>query len=69
MEAATAEGAAAAAEATVIEGECIGYGWSPEQDAQILDLEVRCANGTASVEECFGPGADANGNGIADVNA
>jgi hypothetical protein len=32
------------------------------------DLEVRCSNGTATVEECFGPGSDVNGNGIADVN-
>ena len=32
------------------------------------DLEVRCSNGTATVEECFGPGSDLNGNGIADVN-
>src|SRR4051794_37907198 len=32
------------------------------------DLEVRCSDGTASVEECFGPGSDLNGNGIADVN-
>ena len=68
---AAARGTAAAGvaeEETVVEGECIGYGCSPEQDAQILDLEVRCANGMATVEECFGPGADANGNGIADVN-
>jgi nucleoid-associated protein YgaU len=32
------------------------------------DLEVRCSDGTATVEECFGPGSDLNGNGIADVN-
>jgi hypothetical protein len=32
------------------------------------DLEVRCSDGTATVEECLGPGADLNGNGIADVN-
>lgn len=31
------------------------------------DSEVRCSAGTATVEECFGPGADLNGNGIADV--
>ncbi len=31
-------------------------------------LESACADGTASVEECFGPGADADGNGVADVN-
>jgi hypothetical protein len=40
----------------------------PEQDAEINDLKVRCSDGTATVEECFGPGADANGNGIADIN-
>jgi hypothetical protein len=60
--------ATAAEEATVVEEECIGYGCSPEQDAEINDLEVRCSDGTATVEECFGPGADANGNGIADIN-
>ncbi len=60
--------AAAAEEAILVEEECIGYGCSPEQDAEINDLEVRCSDGTASVEECFGPGADADGNGIADVN-
>ena len=32
------------------------------------DLEVRCSNGTATVEECFGPGSDLNDNGIADIN-
>jgi hypothetical protein len=32
------------------------------------DLEVRCSEGTATVEECFGPGSDLNGNGVADVN-
>jgi membrane protein involved in colicin uptake len=32
------------------------------------DLEVRCSDGTATAEECFGPGSDVNGNGIADVN-
>jgi hypothetical protein len=32
------------------------------------DLEVRCSDGTATVEECFGPGSDLNGNGVADVN-
>jgi hypothetical protein len=32
------------------------------------DLEVRCSDGTATVEECFGPGSDENGNGIADIN-
>ena len=71
-EAAAAEAAkAAAAEAEAAaagEEECIGYGCSPEQDAEINDLERRCSDGTATVEECFGPGADANGNGIADVN-
>ncbi|WP_387993586.1 hypothetical protein [Geodermatophilus arenarius] len=65
---AVAAEAAAGEEATVVEEECIGYGCSPEQDAEINDLEVRCSDGTATVEECFGPGADANGNGIADVN-
>ncbi len=64
----TAAQAATAEEAAAAEEECIGYGCSPEQDAEINDLEVRCSDGTATVEECFGPGADANGNGIADVN-
>ncbi|MGY1633461.1 hypothetical protein ACI784_17315 [Geodermatophilus sp. SYSU D01186] len=32
------------------------------------DLEVRCSDGTATVEECFGPGSDLNDNGIADIN-
>ena len=32
------------------------------------DLEVRCSDGTATIEECFGPGSDLNRNGIADVN-
>ncbi|SNR97502.1 hypothetical protein [Blastococcus mobilis] len=32
------------------------------------DLEVRCSDGTATVEECFGPGSDLNGNGITDIN-
>jgi hypothetical protein len=32
------------------------------------DLEVRCSDGTATIEECFGPGSDLNGNGIADIN-
>jgi hypothetical protein len=32
------------------------------------DREFRCSEGTATVEECFGPGSDLNGNGIADVN-
>ncbi|MCA0143349.1 hypothetical protein [Blastococcus sp. LR1] len=32
------------------------------------DLEVPCSDGTATVEECFGPGSDLNGNGVADVN-
>lgn len=31
-------------------------------------LESACADGTASVEECFGPGSDQNGNGVADAN-
>lgn len=65
-EAAAAE--AAAAEAARTETECFGYGCSPEQDAEINDLERRCSDGTATIEECFGPGADENGNGIADVN-
>ncbi len=70
-EAAAAEAAAAQAaeaEAARTEDECFGYGCSPEQDAEINDLESRCADGTATIEECFGPGADENGNGIADVN-
>lgn len=32
------------------------------------DLEFRCSEGTATVEECFGPGSDLNGNGVADIN-
>jgi membrane protein involved in colicin uptake len=32
------------------------------------DLEVRCSEGTATVEECFGPGSDLNDNGVADIN-
>ena len=32
------------------------------------DLEVRCSDGTATVEECFEPDSDLNGNGIADIN-
>ena len=59
---------AAAAKAARTESECFGYGCSPEQDAEINDLEVRCSDGTATIEECFGPGADENANGIADVN-
>jgi hypothetical protein len=63
---------------------CLGYGCTPEQDAELDagtsggagadegsaggDLESRCSDGTATVEECFGPGSDLNGNGIADVN-
>jgi hypothetical protein len=40
-----------------------------EDDAYVTsDLEVRCSDGTATVEECFGPGSDLNDNGIADVN-
>ncbi|MGY2005310.1 hypothetical protein [Blastococcus sp. SYSU DS1024] len=63
---------------------CVGYGCTPEQDAELDaqegavpgrdgageggDLETRCSDGTATVEECFGPGSDENDNGIADVN-
>jgi hypothetical protein len=57
---------------------CVGYGCTPEQDAELDagmddgsvggDLEQRCADGTATVEECFGPGSDLNDNGIADIN-
>ncbi|SCX37812.1 hypothetical protein SAMN03159343_0209 [Klenkia marina] len=40
-----------------------------EDDGYVYsDLEVRCSDGTATVEECFGPGSDLNGNGVADVN-
>lgn len=38
-------------------------------DGYVSDgLESACAQGTASIEECYGPGADADGNGVADVN-
>lgn len=55
---------------------CVGYGCTPEMDAELDgqgaftdgDLERRCSEGTATVEECFGPGSDENGNGIADIN-
>jgi hypothetical protein len=56
---------------------CVGYGCTPEQDAELDadmeeyvggDLEQACSDGTATVEECFGPGSDLNDNGIADVN-
>jgi hypothetical protein len=57
---------------------CVGYGCTPEMDAELDagmddgavggDLEQRCSDGTATVEECFGPGSDENDNGIADVN-
>jgi hypothetical protein len=60
---------------------CVGYGCTPEMDAEIDageraaneesttgNLEQRCSDGTATVEDCFGPGSDENGNGIADVN-
>jgi hypothetical protein len=41
---------------------------SGDEDAGYMssDLEVRCSDGTATVEECFGPGPDSNGNGIAE---
>lgn len=40
-----------------------------EDDGYVTsDLEVRCSDGTATVEECFGPGSDLDQNGIADVN-
>jgi len=32
------------------------------------DREFRCSEGTATVEECFGPGSDLDGNGVADIN-
>lgn len=42
---------------------------SGEDDGYVTsDLEVRCSDGTATVEECFGPGSDLNGNGVADIN-
>ncbi|MDP9459316.1 MAG: hypothetical protein M3Q22_03375 [Actinomycetota bacterium] len=55
---------------------CVGYGCTPEMDAELDgqgaftddDLERRCSEGAATVEECFGPGSDENGNGIADIN-
>lgn len=57
---------------------CVGYGCTPEQDAGLGqplqdgavggDVESRCSDGTATVEECFGPASDLNDNGIADVN-
>ena len=56
---------------------CVGYGCTPEQDAELDadmeeyvggNLEQACSDGTATVEECFGPGSDLNDNGIADVN-
>ncbi len=74
---------AAAAQAVIdAEGGCPGgwyydeeYGCTDPDDAypddpyyDSSDLEVRCSDGTATVEECFGPGSDLNGNGIADVN-
>ncbi|KQS59916.1 hypothetical protein ASG36_02485 [Geodermatophilus sp. Leaf369] len=38
-------------------------------DGYVTDgLESACAQGTASIEECFGPGSDLNDNGVADVN-
>ena len=40
----------------------------PDDGFESSDLEVRCSDGTATVEECFGPGSDLNGNGVADVN-
>jgi hypothetical protein len=40
-----------------------------EDDGYVSDgLESACSDGTASIDECFGSGADADGNGIADVN-
>jgi septal ring-binding cell division protein DamX len=77
-----AEEAAAAQAVIDAEGGC-PPGWSfdevqgcydPADDPFVAggpesaDLEVRCSNGTATIEECFGPGSDLNGNGIADVN-
>ncbi|MGY1771936.1 hypothetical protein [Blastococcus sp. SYSU D00813] len=73
---------AAAAQAVIdAEGGCPG-GWYFEEDYGCVredaypddpyydssDLEVRCSDGTATVEECFGPGSDLDGNGVADVN-
>ncbi len=40
-----------------------------EDDGYVTsELEIRCSDGTATVEECFGPGSDLNENGIADMN-
>lgn len=40
-----------------------------ESDGYETDgLESACSTGKATVEQCFGPGSDKNGNGIADSN-
>jgi hypothetical protein len=64
-EQAAAERAAAAQATADTEGGAV----EDEDDGQATsDLEVRCSDGTATIEECFGPGSDLNDNGIADVN-
>ncbi|MGY1840568.1 MULTISPECIES: hypothetical protein [unclassified Modestobacter] len=60
--AARSDGADAAAD-----GE-LGGSYAEDDGHVTSDLEVRCSDGTATVEECFGPGSDLDGNGIADIN-
>ncbi|WP_448613603.1 hypothetical protein [Modestobacter sp. URMC 112] len=47
---------------------CVNPDTAEGDGYEFSDLEVRCSDGTATVEECFGPGSDLNDNGIADVN-
>ena len=43
-----------------------GVGAAPSPDT--FAPTTSRSDGTATLEECFGPGSDLNGNGIADVN-
>lgn len=63
------EAAAARSTAAQASVDAEGGGSYEEDDGYVTsDLEVRCSDGTATVEECFGPGSDLNGNGVADIN-
>jgi hypothetical protein len=68
-EAAAAEAAAADARRIAEEAAAAERVAEAPDDGYVSDgLESACSDGTASIEECFGPGADADGNGVADVN-
>ncbi len=69
VEAAAAEAAAAEARRIADKAAAAERAAEAPDDGYVSDgLESACSDGTASIEECFGPGADADNNGVADVN-